>query len=104
MNIADLLPCFPWEGPPLPRFLGIFWPWLQGTEQSDEPLSTSTPRYITSVEDRASQPFVGSDVGAEPKALTTYENIEEIKFPDGFDPDTFMPRTIVVKRKSKRLE
>jgi hypothetical protein len=98
MNIADFLPCFPWEGPPLPRFLGIFWPWLQGTEQSYQPLSTSTPRYITSVEDRASQPFV-----AEPKALTTYENIEEIKFPDGFDPDTFMPITIVVKRKSKRL-
>lgn len=99
MTLIDWLPLFPWEGPPLPRFLGIFWPRLQGTEQSSLPLLTSTPRYFTSVEDRASQPFV-----AEPKALTTYENIEEIKFPDGFDPDTFMPRTIVVKRKSKRLE
>lgn len=24
-NIFDLLPAFPWEGPPLPRFLQIFW-------------------------------------------------------------------------------
>lgn len=30
MNLADLLPAFPWEGPPLPRFLNIPWPWLQG--------------------------------------------------------------------------
>lgn len=26
LNIANLLPMFPWEGPPLPRFLGILWP------------------------------------------------------------------------------
>jgi len=31
-NIFDLLPPPPWIGPPLPKFLGISWPWLQGTE------------------------------------------------------------------------
>lgn len=25
-NLFDLLPMLPWEGPPLPRFLGILWP------------------------------------------------------------------------------
>jgi hypothetical protein len=28
MNIADLLPMPPQFGPPLPRFLGITWPWV----------------------------------------------------------------------------
>ena len=26
-NIQDLLPQEPWEGPPLPEFLNIYWPW-----------------------------------------------------------------------------
>ena len=30
----------------------------------------------------------------------TYSNAEEITFPDGFDPDTFMPLKIVVHRKA----
>ena len=28
-DIADFLPQPPWIGPPLPRFLGIVWPWQQ---------------------------------------------------------------------------
>lgn len=32
MEIADLLPMLPWEGPPLPRFLGVVWPQLPGRE------------------------------------------------------------------------
>lgn len=32
-NIFDLLPAFPWEGPPLPRFLQIFWAGLLGNFQ-----------------------------------------------------------------------
>ncbi len=36
-------------------------------------------------------------------AMTTYENIEEVSFPNGFDPETFMPRTIRIKRTSKEL-
>ena len=29
-GIADFLPMPPNMGPPLPRFLGIVWPWQQG--------------------------------------------------------------------------
>lgn len=31
----------------------------------------------------------------------TQENIEEIEFPNGFDPETFMPRKIRIKRKTE---
>jgi len=27
IGIADLLPQEPWQGPPLPEFLDIYWPW-----------------------------------------------------------------------------
>ena len=30
MTIEDLLPMPPLEGPPLPRFLNIRWPWVAG--------------------------------------------------------------------------
>lgn len=26
-SFSDFLPMSPWEGPPLPRLLGIYWPW-----------------------------------------------------------------------------
>jgi len=29
LDIADFLPMLPWEGLPLPRFLGLFWPWYK---------------------------------------------------------------------------
>lgn len=28
-----------------------------------------------------------------------YKNREEIEFPEGFDPETFMPRKIIISRK-----
>lgn len=28
-NFQDFLPMTPWEGPPLPRLLGIYWPWYK---------------------------------------------------------------------------
>lgn len=31
MDIMKWLPAFPWDGPPLPQFLGIKWPW-SGTQ------------------------------------------------------------------------
>ena len=33
MDIVNFLPMLPWEGPPLPRFLNIRWPSLQGGQQ-----------------------------------------------------------------------
>jgi hypothetical protein len=85
MGIADWLPQDPALGPPLPRFLSIYWPWLQ-REESSLSLSISPLDLVT------------------PTPLTTYENIEEVDFPEGFDPDTFMPRKIRIKRKSKELK
>lgn len=80
MNIWDWLPAFPWEGPPFPRFLNLTWPWAQ-SPSSMSPLAA--PPQIT------------------PQSMPAYENREEIEFPDGFDPDTLMPRKIVVHRKYK---
>lgn len=87
MTIADLLPMLPWEGPPLPKFLGIIWPWLRAGERG-LPLLSLPRNYI-------------SDITTPEPSLTTYENIEEIEFPNGFDPETFMPRKIVIHRKAK---
>jgi hypothetical protein len=27
-NLAAFLPMPPWDGPPLPSFIGLFWPWV----------------------------------------------------------------------------
>lgn len=94
MNIADWLPTPFWEGPPLPRFLGIVWPWLQsGGQPFNLPMLPAAKKYISSIEEAAT-----------PQArlpTTTYSNIEEIEFPNGFDPDTFMPKKIRIKRKTE---
>ena len=52
---------------------------------------------------RASNYVSPTDIITSEPALTTYENIEEIDFPNGFDPDTFMPKKIRIKRKSKEI-
>ncbi len=95
MNIWDLLPQSPFLGPPLPRFLNLYWPWAQ-------PASSAT----------STSPLAGLFRGADdsrssvapqimPQSMPAYENREEIEFPDGFDPETLMPRKIVVHRKYK---
>ncbi len=92
MGLADWLPQDPTLGPPLPRFLGIYWPWLQGGEAGLPllPMPKET-RYISSAEVVTPQP-----------ALTTYENIEEVELLD-IDPDLLMPRKIVIHRKSRQI-
>lgn len=83
----------PHLGPPLPSFLGIYWPWVQSQgEGLSLPVVPKASSYISPTDIVTSEP-----------ALTTYENIEEVDFPEGFDPDTFMPRKIRIKRKSKEL-
>jgi len=92
-NVADWLPQPPWLGPPLPKFLNVLWPWLQSGEGSLRPrLSTN---YISNIEE------AGTDLISSQRPITTYENIEEVEFPDGFDPETFMPRKIVIHRKAR---
>jgi len=82
-NIVDLLPMPPNLGPPLPRFLGIVWPWLQNG-------GSFLPRLPHS--------FVSNINEGVSTALATSDNLEEIDFPEGFDPDTFMPKKIRIKR------
>ncbi len=89
MSLSDLLPMDPALGPPLPRFLGILWPWVQ-TQGEVVALKQSSPPKLFQ--------------GASPTLDTTptYSNVESIEFPDGFDTDTLMPRRIVVHRKYKQ--
>ena len=49
------------------------------------------------------RPVLGNVKRAQepPRPTTTYNNLEEITFPDGFDPNTFMPKKIVVKRNAE---
>jgi hypothetical protein len=83
-SIWDYLPLFPWEGLPLPRFLGAYWPFAQ-------PLSApSLPPFTENI--------------SGPPATTTYDNIEEVTFPDGFDPITYMPKKIVIHRNAKVIK
>jgi hypothetical protein len=28
LDLSGLLPMPPWDGPPLPSFIGLFWPWV----------------------------------------------------------------------------
>jgi len=77
---------FPWEGPPFPRFLGFYWPWTQPSSSiSTSPLASNSP----------APPQITTQI------TPAYENREEIEFPDGFDPETSMPRKILVRRKYK---
>lgn len=91
MNIWDLLPMDPWNGPPLPRFLNILWPWSSTTTTTGSPLAKLFSNSQTALSAPAPR--------LEKTAAPAYENREEIEFPDGFDPDTFMPKKIVIHRK-----
>lgn len=69
MTVWDWLPAFPWEGPPLPRFMGIPWPWLQETgERSSQFADFATTRLP---ELPISAP--------EPKPAVLYENVERLE-------------------------
>jgi len=75
MDIASLLPMLPFEGPPLPRFLGIYWPWVQGESQSS--LLPLLPNFTPE---------------------TTYENEELISWVDWRGRE----RSVKITRKAKR--
>jgi hypothetical protein len=94
-DIFGLLPAFMWEGPPLPRFLGITWQSLFG---QTPPLPSVQSQHLA-----LPQPteFIKSVGETLPKPSTLYSNIEQVEFPDGFDPDTFMPKKIVIHRKTE---
>ena len=87
MTLMDWLPTPPWEGPPLPRFLGIYWPRLQ----PESFLPVSRQRYVTDAEEEPP--------GRALVPSATYANEEswEITWsPDG------LPEKIVVHRNATR--
>jgi len=77
-SIADFLPQPPWLGPPLPRCLGLTWPWLQGGEQGLALPSLPSLPFLSSME-------------------TSYENLEEWSWVDWKGRE----RKITVTRKAR---
>lgn len=69
MNIWDWLPAFPWEGPPLPRFLQVFWPWISEANKAGM-LSLLPPPFLK-------LPKVCTSGPTSPEVL--YQNAEELE-------------------------
>lgn len=90
MSIFDWLPALPWEGPPLPRFLGIVWPWM-GQQQASLPKLKlpSLKQYVSDI----------TETTVEPAPLASYQNEEswEIEW-----SDDGLPRKITVHRQARR--
>ena len=97
MNIWDYLPCFPWEGPPLPRMMNVAWPWAQQSSTT----STSTLNNFFNGNGRQNPCSSQNTPTASNNNAPAYENLEEIELQD-IDPDLLMPRKIVVHRKYKK--
>ena len=84
----------PWEGPPLPRFLGIYWPRLGDGDQF-LPLPASRQRYVSDVEEE--EP--GKALAPYQAPVATYNNEESWDItwnPDG------LPEKIVVHRNATK--
>jgi hypothetical protein len=82
-SIWGLLPMFFWEGPPLPRMLGVTWSSMTSSSQ------TPSPSFISNATEVIPQ-----------SPTSTYDNEEITEYSD-FDPVTFMPHKIVVHRHAK---
>jgi len=90
MTLTDFLPMFPWEGPPLPRLLGIHWPRPQ---QPAGFLPASRQRYITDIEEQPGTELVPY----HPSATYANEESWEITWsPDG------LPLKIEVHRNARK--
>lgn len=61
MNIEDWLPLSPLQGPPLPRFLNVLWPWIKGGIPGEE----------VPPEEGGMEPFT---FGTPSASLVTYES------------------------------
>lgn len=85
-NLFDLLPMPPWEGPPLPRFLGIRWPGLGNNSEVVAGRFGPTPPDLSNLMRSAG-------------AVSTYSNGEywDIEW-----NDDGLPVKVVVHRKAVR--
>ena len=84
MDLFDLLPMPPWEGPPFPRFMGVRWPWLEQREPAAE---------------KQPAPFFNFQLPRLPGPLSsTYDNEETWQWQDYKGRD----RKITVTRHAKR--
>jgi hypothetical protein len=72
--LEALRPMAPWEGPPLPFFMGIFWPWLKA------------PPWVSA---------------ASLQLPSTGQYLNEEKWSVKWSPDGF-PTEIVVHRDARR--
>jgi hypothetical protein len=101
MALQDWLPQNPLLGPPLPRGWHILWPWLEQTATGTQ-VSAELPKIPSLFRGPSSNESTALiSLQAQPSA-PAYENLESIEYPEGFDPDTFMPRKIVVHRKYRQ--
>lgn len=90
MSLFDWLPLFPWEGLPLPRFLGVYWPWA-GQQPTSLPKLPSLRQYVSDIKE---------EIDIIPEApLASYQNEEswEIEW-----SDDGLPRKITVHRQARR--
>lgn len=83
MNIWDLLPQDPWNGPPLPRCMNIFWSWISG--QSNPILTTPSLSSLLSGATSSSPPATPAAPAYENRGNTLYENEERIQLVRGQD-------------------
>lgn len=66
VNVADWIPMGPLQGPPLPRFLDIYWPWIKGELPPEEqPPEEQPPEQ---------PPLEAFTFGAASAQMVTYES------------------------------
>lgn len=83
MEILNLLPMLPWEGPPLPRFLGLTWSSLFQLPQltSSRKQLSSPKEFVKSVTPHNP---ISTALVPNPASAATYDNeeITEIEWSD----------------------
>lgn len=80
----------------------VAWMVSRGSKSQAAP-ATYSNRWIQIDPQEPSPESVSVQPVAQDTGYTTYSNTEETTFPDGFDPDTLMPRKIMVHRVFKVL-
>jgi hypothetical protein len=91
--LSDLLPMAPWEGPPLPRFLGIYWP-----SRPENLLPVLPKKYISDIAERE---VLTGEVLDDRMPATNYANEESWEITWSAEG---LPTKVVVHRNATRKE